>query len=143
MTDFFADDFFTELDLVGDPLDAAEVPVVVPGAETVAGPDWYSDVWFSELDPGAPDAGGGAATDLPLPDPFQSGTGAGAAGLLGSRFARNRGGAQSSPAQSGGAVAKAAPSAQAIAAVVQIADTSASLVQRLAGMRRKGRSSDS
>ena len=117
MMDFFADDLFADLDLVGEPLD---VPVDVPGAEAVAGPDWFSDLWFGDLDPGLPDAG--AATDLPLPDPFQSGVGA--AGLLGSRFARAK------------AAAKPASRVQNLASALQIADTSASLAQRLAGLRR-------
>lgn len=131
MIDFMGDDFFTELDLVGDPLDAG-MPVDAPDAETVAGPDWYSDVWFSDLDPGPVDDPG--ASELALPDPFQSGTGAGAAGLIGRRFARKRGGATAAPGADG---SKSGSRAQSIAAVVQIADTSASLVQRLAGLRKK------
>ena len=81
MSDFFFDDFFTELDLVEDPLGATDLPVDVSPADAVAGPEWYSELWFTDLDPGLPDVGA-AMSGVPLPDPFQAGAGVGVAGTL-------------------------------------------------------------
>ena len=125
MIDSFPDDLFTDLDLIGDPLDIADVPVDMPPADAVAGPEWYSDAWFAELDPGLPDV---SAADLPLPDPFQAAGGVGGAAALGRRFARR-----------GPSDTSSASGAQSVATFVQIADTGASLAQRLAGLRRKQR----
>jgi hypothetical protein len=122
MMDFFADDLFTDIDMVGDPLDVAD-------PELAAGPEWYSDLWFA--DPGLVDVD---ATDVPLPDPFQSGVGGvGLAGALGSRFARR---GPPSPSQPAGT------RLQTAATVATIADTAASLGQKLAGFRRKRREHD-
>ena len=109
MTDFFVDDFFTELDLVEDPLDATDLPLDVAPADAVAGPEWYSELWFTDLDPGLPDVGA-EMSGVPLPDPFQAGAGVGVAGTIGRKLA-----------------------------VAQLADTSVSLAQKLAGLRRRGR----
>jgi hypothetical protein len=126
--DFFADDLFTDIDMIGDPLDMTEMPP----AEMAAGPEWYSDLWFA--DPGLPNVD---ATDVPLPDPFQSGVGGvGLAGALGSRFAR-RGSSSSS-----GSSQPAGNRLQTAATITQIADTAASLGQRLAAYRRKRQKDD-
>ena len=109
MTDFFVDDFFTELDLVEDPLGATDLPVDIAPSDAVAGPEWYSELWFTDLDPGLPDVGA-AMSGLPLPDPFQAGAGVGVAGTIGRKLA-----------------------------VAQLADTSVSLAQKVAGLRRRGR----
>ena len=109
MTDLFFDDFFTELDLVEDPLGATDLPVDVSPADAVAGPEWYSELWFTDLDPGLPDVDA-AMSGIPLPDPFQAGAGVGVAGSLGRKLA-----------------------------IAQLADASASLAQKLAGLRRRGR----
>ncbi len=105
MTDFFFDDFFTELDLIEDPLGATDLPVDVGPVDAVAGPEWYSELWFTDLDPGLPDVPA-AMSGVPLPDPFQAGAGLGVAGTIGRKLA-----------------------------VAQLADTSVSLAQKLAGLR--------
>ena len=87
MTDFFFDDFFTELDLVEDPLGATDLPVDVSPADAVAGPEWYSELWFTDLDPGRREVGA-AMSGVPLPDPFQAlEPGVGVAGSLGRKLA--------------------------------------------------------
>jgi hypothetical protein len=122
MMDFFADDLFTDLDMIGDPLDVADLPP----AEMAAGPEWYSDLWFA--DPGVADVN---VADVPLPDPFQAGVGGlGLASALGNRFARRRSPDASQPAGN---------RLQTAATITQIADTAASLGQRLADLRRKRR----
>jgi hypothetical protein len=128
MMDFVPDDLFLDLDLVGDPLG---MPIDGPPVDAAAGPEWYSDMWFTDLDPGLPDAA--APADLPLPDPFQAGTGLGVTGMLGKKFSRKTG-----PADAG----KSGPSAQTVATLMQIADTSVSLAQRLKGMRKKEKPAD-
>jgi hypothetical protein len=126
MMDFVPGDLFLDLDLVGDPLG---MPIDAPPVDAAAGPAWYSDMWFTDLDPGLPDAA--APADLPLPDPFQAGTGLGVTGMLGNKFTRKP-----------GAAGKSAPSAQTVATLMQIADTCVSLAQRLKGMRKKEEPAD-